>query len=168
MARLGQLGSLHPRAFVPALHHGGYGTQPSCSSSPSSLLLSPSISQAPVPPVHATMAALGWLANLFRFRVWPVSVVTLLVYGAIFTAVLVTDQTPSVPKDLHGLDLDQSYRDLHKVSFGVLFSADRGRSCGRRGAQLACGRARSCVHDCATPLTRASTHSIESWSVTLH
>ena len=62
------------------------------------------------------MAVLDWLVKLFGFHTFSVSLLTLLVYGAIFTAVLVTDQTPNVSKDWHGLDLDQAYLDLHKVS----------------------------------------------------
>ena len=71
------------------------------------------------------MPDFGWLTKLPKFNVLPVTVATALVYAAVFTAVSVTDQTPSVPEDLSGLNLDQAYLDLHKVSIDVVCTLAR-------------------------------------------
>lgn len=57
-----------------------------------------------------------WLSNPFRFATSSVSILGLLLYVAVFTAVFEADRTPSVPDDLGGLDLYQAYGDLHRVS----------------------------------------------------
>lgn len=56
----------------------------------------------------------------FKFTAVPVSVLTLIIYGLLFTSVLVTDETPGIPVDLKGLNLNEAYNDLHRVSSGVL------------------------------------------------
>ena len=62
------------------------------------------------------MTIKAWLAAPFKFFAIPVSVLVVLIYGTVFTSVLVTDQTPNIPKDLGGLDLNEAYKDLHVVS----------------------------------------------------
>lgn len=57
-----------------------------------------------------------WLKTPFQFAAMPVSVLAVLIYGSVFTAVSITDQTPAVPKDLGGLNLSQAYENLHIVS----------------------------------------------------
>ena len=56
-----------------------------------------------------------WLTRPFKFAAVPVSVLTLIVYGAVFVAVLLSDQTPDVPKNEQGLNLQKAYEDLHVV-----------------------------------------------------
>ena len=58
-----------------------------------------------------------WLNAPFKFSPVPVSVLLVFIYAVVFTSVSVTDETPSVPKDLKGLSLDKAYEDLHIVSF---------------------------------------------------
>ncbi len=58
----------------------------------------------------------SWLSAPFKFAPIPVSVLAVLLYGVVFASVLVTDQTPAVAKDLGGLNLNQAYDDLHRVS----------------------------------------------------
>ena len=60
-----------------------------------------------------------WLAKPFKLSPLPVSILVFLLYGGVFTAVFVTDQTPEVPKDLGGLDLQGAYDDLHRVSYNI-------------------------------------------------
>lgn len=62
------------------------------------------------------MALKDWVSKLLGFRATSVSIITLVLYGSVFTAVLVTDQTPGIPKNLLGLSLDEAYDDLHRVS----------------------------------------------------
>ena len=62
------------------------------------------------------MALRNWFSSPFKFSVVPVSVLLVVVYGVVFTAVSVTDGTPDVPDDQKGLDLQQAYEDLHRVS----------------------------------------------------
>lgn len=62
----------------------------------------------------------AWIALSFKFAAIPVSVLILIVYGAVFTAVLVTDQTPDIPNNKRGLSLQKAYEDLHVVSSSAL------------------------------------------------
>lgn len=57
-----------------------------------------------------------WLAAPFEFTAIPVSVLTVVVYGAVFAAVLSTDQLYNVPKNTKGLDVDRAYADLHQIT----------------------------------------------------
>ena len=52
------------------------------------------------------------------FRTFPATIAVLLVYVAVYIAVFVTDDLPSVPssKHQHGLNLDVAYQDLRHVS----------------------------------------------------
>ena len=63
------------------------------------------------------------ISNLFSallaFRTLPTTAVLVVIYAAIFTAVLVTDELPEVPRDQGGLDLDQAYTDLQRVRGNV-------------------------------------------------
>lgn len=61
------------------------------------------------------MAVSDWLTAPLRFRPVQVSIFTLLVYGLVFLSVLVNDQTPDVSDNLNGLNLTQTYEDLHQV-----------------------------------------------------
>lgn len=56
------------------------------------------------------------LWSIFAFNTIPTTVLLVLVYAAIFSTVLVTDNLPAVPRDTRGLDLDQAWSDLHQVS----------------------------------------------------
>ncbi|KAF8552963.1 hypothetical protein OG21DRAFT_1442723 [Imleria badia] len=56
------------------------------------------------------------LRSVFAFNTIPTTVLLVLVYAAIFSTVLVTDNLPSVPRNTRGLDLDQAWSDLHQVS----------------------------------------------------
>ncbi|KAG8220440.1 hypothetical protein J3R82DRAFT_3134 [Butyriboletus roseoflavus] len=56
------------------------------------------------------------LGAIFAFSTVPTTVLLVLVYAAIFSTVLVTDNLPPVPRDTRGLDLDQAWWDLHRVS----------------------------------------------------
>ncbi|TDL26147.1 Zn-dependent exopeptidase [Rickenella mellea] len=60
------------------------------------------------------------VAEVLAFRTWPTTIVALLIYAAIYTSILVTDDLPSIPspKRQHGVDLDAAYRDLHYVAGG--------------------------------------------------
>ncbi|EKM53681.1 uncharacterized protein PHACADRAFT_125584 [Phanerochaete carnosa HHB-10118-sp] len=58
----------------------------------------------------------AWLNRPFSFTAIPVSVFTLIVYGAVFAAVLVTDQTPDIPSNEGGLSLQKAYEDLHIIT----------------------------------------------------
>ena len=58
------------------------------------------------------------IASVLAFKTLPVTVVTFIVYAAIYISIAVLDDVPSVPpknKQL-GLDIDVAYADLHKVS----------------------------------------------------
>lgn len=61
----------------------------------------------------------GRLKSPFRFSTISVSLLALLLYSAVFTAVFISDQTPGVPKDVGGLDLDGAFGDLHRVSSNI-------------------------------------------------
>jgi hypothetical protein len=56
------------------------------------------------------------VATVLGFNAIPTTILLVLIYAAIFSTVLVTDNLPSVPKDTRGLDLDQAWLDLHQVS----------------------------------------------------
>ncbi|THH09454.1 hypothetical protein EW145_g2012 [Phellinidium pouzarii] len=58
------------------------------------------------------------VASVLSFRTLPVTVLTVVVYAAIYFATAITDDLPSVPatKDQHGLNVDQAYDDLHKIA----------------------------------------------------
>ncbi|KIJ66081.1 hypothetical protein HYDPIDRAFT_110222 [Hydnomerulius pinastri MD-312] len=56
------------------------------------------------------------VAAVLAFNTIPTTVLLVLIYGAIFSTVLVTDELPGVPKNTRGLDLDQAFLDLHQVS----------------------------------------------------
>ncbi|KAI0343578.1 hypothetical protein BDW22DRAFT_1356037 [Trametopsis cervina] len=58
----------------------------------------------------------GWITAPFKFHPVPVSVLVFLLYAAVFTSVLVTDETPGVPKNQRGLDLCEAYNDLHAIT----------------------------------------------------
>lgn len=62
------------------------------------------------------MSLKHWLTDPFKFSPVPVSVLLVLIYAVVFTSVSVTDETPSLPKDFKGLNLDKAYEDLHIVS----------------------------------------------------
>ncbi|KAF9222451.1 hypothetical protein BS17DRAFT_708764 [Gyrodon lividus] len=56
------------------------------------------------------------VATVLAFNTIPTTVLLVLIYTAIFSTVLVTDNLPAVPKHTRGLDLDQAWLDLHQVS----------------------------------------------------
>ncbi|GBE82458.1 Vacuolar membrane protease [Sparassis crispa] len=58
----------------------------------------------------------SWLAAPFRFTPVPVTVLTVAVYAAIFALVLTADKVSKVPKKMRGLNLDQAYEDLHRIT----------------------------------------------------
>jgi hypothetical protein len=55
------------------------------------------------------------ISTVLGFRTVPTTILLILVYAAVFSTVLVTDELPDVPKDQGGLDLDRAYADLHQV-----------------------------------------------------
>jgi hypothetical protein len=55
------------------------------------------------------------VSTVLGFRTVPTTILLILVYAAVFSTVLVTDELPDAPKDQGGLDLDQAYADLHQV-----------------------------------------------------
>ena len=61
------------------------------------------------------MAVEDWLGVMLKFRPIQVSVFTFLLYGLVFLSVLVNEQTPDVSDNLNGLNLAQTYEDLHQV-----------------------------------------------------
>ncbi|KAG9312220.1 hypothetical protein JVU11DRAFT_7519 [Chiua virens] len=56
------------------------------------------------------------LGAIFGFNPIPTTILLVLIYAAIFSTVIVTDNLPSVPRNTRGLDLDQAWWDLHQVS----------------------------------------------------
>ncbi|KAF9237861.1 hypothetical protein BU15DRAFT_88557 [Melanogaster broomeanus] len=56
------------------------------------------------------------VAAVLAFNTIPTTVLLVLIYAAIFSTVLVTDNLPAVPKNTRGLALDQAWLDLHQVS----------------------------------------------------
>lgn len=61
------------------------------------------------------------ISTVLGFRTVPTTVLLILIYSAIFSTVLVTDELPDVPKGKGGLNLDQAYADLHQVRFSIQF-----------------------------------------------
>ena len=61
------------------------------------------------------------VSTVLGFRTVPTTVLLTLIYAAIFSTVLITDELPDVPKDTGGLNLDQAYADLHQVRFSIQF-----------------------------------------------
>lgn len=66
------------------------------------------------------------LGVIFAFNTVPTTVLLVLVYAAIFSTVLVTDNLPPVPRDTRGLDLDQAWWDLHHVGHLLSTTCRRG------------------------------------------
>ncbi|KAK7691951.1 hypothetical protein QCA50_005356 [Cerrena zonata] len=62
------------------------------------------------------MTVHDWLIAPLRFRLAQVSIFTVLIYGLVFLSVLVNDQTPDVSNKLNGLNLTQTYEDLHHIT----------------------------------------------------
>lgn len=56
------------------------------------------------------------IGAIFAFNTVPTTVLLVLVYAAIFSTVLVTDNLPPLPRDTRGLDLNQAWWDLHQAS----------------------------------------------------
>ncbi|KAF7322407.1 Peptide hydrolase [Mycena chlorophos] len=58
------------------------------------------------------------IARALGFRTLPTTVLTVAVYAALLSAVIYTDDVPSVPppKGQHGLNLTQAYADLHEIT----------------------------------------------------
>lgn len=57
------------------------------------------------------------ISAVLGFRSIPTTVLLVLVYAAVFTTVLVTDELPDVPKNQGGLNISQAYADLYQVRF---------------------------------------------------
>lgn len=55
------------------------------------------------------------VSAVLGFRSVPTTVLLVLVYVAVFTTVLVTDELPAVPSNQGGLNITQAYADLHQV-----------------------------------------------------
>ncbi|KAG2339609.1 hypothetical protein BDR05DRAFT_938905 [Suillus weaverae] len=62
------------------------------------------------------MGFLSGLSAVLAFRTIPTTILITVIYAAVFSTLLVTDQLPSVPKHTLGLDFQQTYRDLHEVA----------------------------------------------------
>ena len=93
-----------------------------------------------------TMSIRDRLRTVFAFNTIPTTILLVLVYVAVFTTVLVTDNLPAVPKDTRGLDLDQAWWDLHQVG-PLTIPCRRALSpfpgvCQTTSLQLACQRPR--------------------------
>ncbi|KII95471.1 hypothetical protein PLICRDRAFT_98578 [Plicaturopsis crispa FD-325 SS-3] len=56
------------------------------------------------------------LSSVFGFRPIPTTILLVLLYAAVFSTVLVTDELPEIPNDRQGLDLDQANADLHFIA----------------------------------------------------
>ena len=54
-------------------------------------------------------------AAVFAFRTVPTTVLVVLVYLALFSAVLITDELPTPPASAHS-DLQEAFANLHRVS----------------------------------------------------
>ncbi|KAG2158710.1 uncharacterized protein EDB93DRAFT_1290778, partial [Suillus bovinus] len=54
--------------------------------------------------------------TVLAFRTIPTTILITVIYAAVFSTLLITDQLPSVPKHTRGLDFQQAYRDLHEVA----------------------------------------------------
>jgi hypothetical protein len=57
------------------------------------------------------------VSTVLGFRTVPTTVLVILIYAAVFSSVLVTNELPGVPKDQGGLNIHQAYTDLHQVRF---------------------------------------------------
>ncbi|KAG1882430.1 hypothetical protein F4604DRAFT_425374 [Suillus subluteus] len=62
------------------------------------------------------MGFLSGLSAVLAFRTIPTTIFITVIYAAVFSTLLITDQLPSVPKYTRGLDIQQTYRDLHEVA----------------------------------------------------
>lgn len=62
------------------------------------------------------MGFLSGLSAVLAFRTIPTTILITVIYAAVFSALLITDQLPSVPKHTRNLDFQQAYRDLHEVA----------------------------------------------------
>lgn len=62
------------------------------------------------------MGFLSGLSAVLAFRTIPTTILITVIYAAVFSTLLITDQLPSVPKHTRGLDFQQTYRDLHEVA----------------------------------------------------
>ncbi|KAG2050937.1 hypothetical protein BDR06DRAFT_917279 [Suillus hirtellus] len=62
------------------------------------------------------MGFLSVLSAVLAFRTIPTTIFITVIYAAVFSTLLITDQLPSVPKHTRGLDFQQAYRDLHEVA----------------------------------------------------
>jgi hypothetical protein len=62
------------------------------------------------------MGFLTGLSAVLAFRTVPTTILITVIYAAIFSALLITDQLPSLPERTQGLDFQQAYRDLHEVA----------------------------------------------------
>ncbi|EGO00552.1 hypothetical protein SERLA73DRAFT_50249 [Serpula lacrymans var. lacrymans S7.3] len=56
------------------------------------------------------------VSTVLAFRIIPTTVLLFVVYAAVFSTVLITDELPEVPKTTGGLDLDQAYADLQQIT----------------------------------------------------
>lgn len=63
---------------------------------------------------------MGFWRSTFGFRTIPTTILLVLIYAAVFSTVLVTDQLPDVPEDTGGLDFDGAYADLHQVLISLV------------------------------------------------
>ncbi|KAG1799533.1 hypothetical protein EV424DRAFT_1559462 [Suillus variegatus] len=62
------------------------------------------------------MGFLSVLSAVLAFRTVLTTIFITVIYVAVFSTLLITDQLPSVPKHTQGLDFQQAYRDLHEVA----------------------------------------------------
>ncbi|PFH45757.1 hypothetical protein AMATHDRAFT_157929 [Amanita thiersii Skay4041] len=54
--------------------------------------------------------------SAWTYRTATVTIVIVALYAALFAPIFSTDTVPDIPEDQHGLDLDQAYIDLHKIT----------------------------------------------------
>ncbi|KAH9949297.1 hypothetical protein B0H21DRAFT_147569 [Amylocystis lapponica] len=62
------------------------------------------------------MARLSWLTVPASFNAIPVTILTVILYGAVFVSILLADRVADVPRNTKGLDLDQAYVDLQQIT----------------------------------------------------
>ncbi|TFK50887.1 Zn-dependent exopeptidase [Heliocybe sulcata] len=62
------------------------------------------------------MAVKDYLVKAFAFRTITTTLLAVLIYVVLFLAVSITDDVPSIPKNLHGLNLTQADLDLHLIT----------------------------------------------------
>jgi hypothetical protein len=55
------------------------------------------------------------IAKVLAFRTLPTTILVVLIYGVMLSAVVVRNQVADVPKNQMGLNLAQAYEDLHHV-----------------------------------------------------